>query len=526
MDIVSAILMEAFVSIHMSFFVLLPLAKILSKEENSKKIFWKLFWIRVAILLFFDIFISTSIVAIDIVLLFVGGFTLLPISSHIEKKRRAELNSFNTASQTNGTNMKPTTNNKLILKCTKCGAPLQVTDTVCSYCGTPFDGDNVEVSVGENAEFQSTILNSRILSPLDFEPEYCLPEDKLVETYIEKEMKNAGIEPNSKFIPKAIAKRKFVVNSIFSVLLFAYLSAIFFHFPLYTYVIGLVVLIVFLVLTRKYTLMKYLVKQVKARPSEKISNIVMNAKQSFVEDNSKTNFLITNVMAIILALVIFWTPNIMYEKLENGYGIRYYTCGVTNFTTATIPEKYKGEPITSMRGNTFSNMWFLKEVNLPDSITEIRGQAFKHDIQLASIDLPKNLKSIGGGAFYNCQALKYVFIPDTVTEIGGEAFYNASSLESIKLSNNITEIRGNTFENCFALKEISIPDSVTRIGGHAFYQCSILSNVTLTPNSQLREIGSSAFRLCNHLYSITLPQGVSINERAFKESPTSVHYFE
>lgn len=35
--------MEAFVTIHMSVFVLLPLSKLISKD-NSRKIFWTLFW--------------------------------------------------------------------------------------------------------------------------------------------------------------------------------------------------------------------------------------------------------------------------------------------------------------------------------------------------------------------------------------------------------------------------------------------------------------------------------------------------
>ena len=34
--------------------------------------------------------------------------------------------------------------------------------------------------------------------------------------------------------------------------------------------------------------------------------------------------------------------------------------------------------VVGLRGNTFSNMPFLTEVSLPDSITEIRGQAFKN----------------------------------------------------------------------------------------------------------------------------------------------------
>ena len=66
---------------------------------------------------------------------------------------------------------------------------------------------------------------------------------------------------------------------------------------------------------------------------------------------------------------------------------------------------------------------------------------------------------------------------------------------------------------------------MTRIGGHAFYGDSNLSEVQLTSNSKLNEIGSSAFRQCSSLYSITIPRTTYVNERAFKESPTNIQYF-
>ena len=90
----------------------------------------------------------------------------------------------------------------------------------------------------------------------------------------------------------------------------------------------------------------------------------------------------------------------------------------------------------------------------------------------------------------------------------------------------MSEIRGDSFEYCTSLKSITIPDSVERIGGHAFYGDIELVEVIFSANSRLNEIGSSAFRQCNNLYSITIPSGVYVNERAFKESPTSVKYFE
>ena len=351
-------------------------------------------------------------------------------------------------------------------------------------------------------------------------------EDKLLEEFINKELKKAGIDQNNKLVPFDILKRKSILTIIFSILVFVYISLIFFHFPIYTYIIGIIILFCFFRITSKYDLIKYLKKEIKARPSEKISNIVMNVKNSFVVDNLKLLRIISVVIAFILPMIIFINPNIMYEKVENGYAVRFYTFGLTNFKTATIPAKYKGENVVSLRGNIFSNMPFLESVTLPNTITEIRGQAFKNDRNLKHVNIPTKLEYLGGGAFYNCSSITSIVLPDTLTYMGGETFYGASSLSEIKLSKNLTEIRGDSFEFCTSLRSIEIPDKVTRIGGHAFYGDTSLSEVLFTENSELTEIGSSAFRQCTNLYSITIPDDVSVNERAFKESPTSINYFD
>ncbi|MBQ7790656.1 MAG: leucine-rich repeat protein [Bacilli bacterium] len=413
--------------------------------------------------------------------------------------------------------------NNIELKCAKCGNKLSLTHKFCGNCGEPFDGNNVKVELNPNAKLEASA--DVFITAKDFDPIFALPEDKLVEEFIEKELSKAEIDPNSKLIPSDILKRKRIFNIIFSVLIFIYISLMFFHFPIWTYIIGIIILFIFFKFTRNYNLMKYLKKQLKARPNEKISNIVMSTKTALVKDTSKITLFISLLIGLILPMIIFVKPIILYEKMDNGYGVRYYIFGLTNFTTATIPQTYKNENIISLRGNTFSNMPFLKEVTLPDTIIEIRGQAFKNDRSLTTVKLPSNLNYLGGGAFYNCTSLTSIEIPDLVTYIGGEAFYNAKSLKSVKLPINLTEIRGSTFENCSSLEAIVIPDSVTRIGGHAFYGNSSLSSVSISENSKLAEIGSSAFRRCDQLYEIYLPRTVYVNERAFKESPTTKRFY-
>lgn len=406
------------------------------------------------------------------------------------------------------------------LKCKNCGGNIKVTDKFCGNCGQPCNPSK------QNTEIVDPPIQKKIVTKANFDSMYNLTESQLLEEFINRQLSKLQIDKNSKVIPASLLKRKQILNILFVLLLFIYIILIFFHFPLLTYLIGLILLIVLFKYTRNYNMLKYLKKQIQERPSEKVTNIIMNVKTTFVPNKTKPIFIVGIVAAIILPLIIFAKPITFYEKMDNGYGVRFYTFGLTNFKTVNIPETYKGEEIVSIRGNVFANMPFLEEVNLPNSITEIRGKAFKNDISLTKINIPDSLEYLGGSAFYNCSSLRSVKLPDTLTYMGGETFYNAYSLENIELSKNLQEIRGNTFEECSSLISINIPDSVTRIGGHAFYGASRLSEVNITENSNLEEIGSSAFRECSSLLSIRVPKQTYINSRAFKNSPTSIYYYD
>lgn len=467
------------------------------------------YWI-ILVLLFIAFFIN-PLIFIGLLLFFI--FKLIYDLSKVPTKNIIQSENSNTSTKLPS----------VVIKCVKCGTQLNVDYKFCANCGETFDGNNVKVEMPENIILPSD--QKTIVTTSNFDSMFSLNEEAMLYEFMNRELTKAGIDKNSKLIPSEILKRRKILSIIFSILTFCLISLIFFHFPFFTYVCGAVILFFAFKLTNRYNFIEYLKKQIKSRPSEKISNIVMSIKQTMVKDTSGKVLFLGIILSIILPMIMFIKPIILYEKMDGGYAVRYYIFGLTNFKTATIPETHKNENVISLRGNTFSNMPFLSEVILPDTIIEIRGQAFKNNKSLKTIELPDNLSYLGGGVFYNCTSLESIEIPDSVTYIGGEAFYNAKSLKSVKLSNNITEIRGSTFENCKSLESIVIPDKVTRIGGHAFYGNSSLSSVSISENSQLTEIGSSAFRQCTSLYEIIMPITVYVNERAFKESPTIKRFY-
>lgn len=434
-------------------------------------------------------------VVIFVAMIFIGINKKIKLENNTDTKENTDTN---------------TDTKNIILKCNKCGNTVTVNDKFCTHCGEAISDNNIKVTL------------KKILKITDFDPIYRGSDDSLLEEIIKKELEKSGVSTSTKLIPQNILKRKFILNIIFCFLTYIYVCLIFFHFPILVYIVGLIILFIFYRVSNKYDFMKYLKKSIKERPNEKISNIIMINKLTLVEDNSRMSKNILIIASIVLAIILFYKPHIMYEKTDGGYAVRFYTYGLSNFDSVTIPETYKGEKVVSLRGNTFSNMFFLKEVSLPDTITSIRGQAFKNCFKLKGVDLPKKLEYLGGGAFYNAKSLKGIVLPDTLSYLGGEAFYNNSSLVEVKLSNSLQEIRGDTFSGCYSLLNIEIPDSVTRIGGHAFYENYKLNNVVISSDSKLQSIGSSAFRKCYHLSEITIPEDTSVNYRAFKESPTVI----
>ena len=80
--------------------------------------------------------------------------------------------------------------------------------------------------------------------------------------------------------------------------------------------------------------------------------------------------------------------------------------------------------------------------------------------------------------------------------------------------NGVTEIGERAFRNCQSLTSIHIPDSVTKIGICAFYYCKNLISIHLPDG--VTEIGYCAFYRCKNLISIHIPDGVTeIGKSAF-----------
>ena len=327
---------------------------------------------------------------------------------------------------------------------------------------------------------------------------YQKSNNALLRHFIKQELQKNNLSTKTD-IP-VIARKKLIVTCIFSLLTLALVSTEFFHFsqPLLKWELLNIALYIFFLY--RFNTMNYLMKEVKNRPDEDIGFIVT----SLLSDSGspvRARVLRWSILAagFILPVVLFLQPHMIFEHGPEGCYLRYYTKGIMPQYTVEVPAQHKGEDVVGIRGNVFANLEGVYTVILPDTIDVIRGHAF-----------------------YYCYDLETVVMPQTLSYLGGSAFENCYFLNDITIPQGLTEIKGSTFDSCGSLTNIKIPEGVTRIGAHAFYFCTELQHVSFP--STLREIGSSAFRDCWELQFAVLPEGVIVDERAFKDSETTIVY--
>ena len=166
--------------------------------------------------------------------------------------------------------------------------------------------------------------------------------------------------------------------------------------------------------------------------------------------------------------------------------------------------------ITSIKANAFNNCSkFLGSANNDmlnlQSITSIKGGAFSHCSSLTTVLISEEkLTEIGTSTFMGCSKLQNIVLPrnDTYTSISDYTFVNCTSLLTMNIHKNIKSIGRQAFIGCSNLDTVYLNNGLTSIGQSAFENCGI---VTLNTPPSLTDIGLNAFSNCPKLSILTLP---------------------
>ena len=239
------------------------------------------------------------------------------------------------------------------------------------------------------------------------------------------------------------------------------------------------------------------------------------------------------------------------------------------------------EDITFLGEWSFGYCANLKEIFLPESLTNIKWCSFYYCRSLEQIDIPKSVVTLGRRLFVGCSSLKHYsgkfastdgsaliyngamvafaygnlceeyHIPEKVTSIVNWTFSYCSSLRRIVFKgdkHSLKSVGGWAFEGCsalegflfgnnerlereliidgvlsyvapYGLKEYTTPSKVFSIGKRAFSECAELEKVHILP--QVNSIGEFAFYGAEKLSEVIVGEGVTkIGANAFDQCPS------
>ena len=164
------------------------------------------------------------------------------------------------------------------------------------------------------------------------------------------------------------------------------------------------------------------------------------------------------------------------------------------------------ESVTEIGWAAFRYAKDLEKVNLPESATTLGTYVFDCCYKLADTNLPSTITEIPDGFYYGCEALQGVDIPATVTRIGEYAF-DRVPLSEIALPEGLVSIGQKAFENT-KLAKVEFPKSVTTVGDHAFYSIDELAEIEFAEDGALASIGIGCFAQSGELTQIEIPNTV------------------
>ena len=211
-------------------------------------------------------------------------------------------------------------------------------------------------------------------------------------------------------------------------------------------------------------------------------------------------------------------PNTTLLSVTIPKTIKKMTSGCFEACTALNSVKFeKGSPIQELSGQ-FMGCSSLEEVVLPDNLSSIGegvGLAFAFCTSLKTIDLPKSVTAVKGAAFYGCTSLENINL-ENVKVIGPAVWYadgtfmGCTSLKNVNLENAI-KINSNAFCRCTSLETVKL-DNLEVLRTCAFDSCTSLKSIVA---NKLDTIEAHAFNDCINLKKVELSKAIKIMDNAF-----------
>jgi|GEM_PF-1017847 len=293
---------------------------------------------------------------------------------------------------------------------------------------------------------------------------------------------------------------------------------------------------------------------------------------------------------VLTALMLVGVLPIAVWAETSAYGYRVENDGTNDYAVielyegdggvVVVPEEIDGYPVKAIGYGVFSGRQDISHVTLPFGLEYLHGNVFSYS-SVMTITIPESLKMISSQCFFGSE-LKEIYIPAGVTSLGFGVFEECHSLVDVVIEADepspdwderwadgclaniwmggelvrerveqdgilyhiidgkeatvidyvgdywvdrvvvaeevngvpVTKIGANAFKDCQGIHAITLPDSVTEIGDYAFVSCREMQSINLP--LCLQKIGDGAFMWCVSLAELNIPRDVSyIGSQAF-----------
>lgn len=137
----------------------------------------------------------------------------------------------------------------------------------------------------------------------------------------------------------------------------------------------------------------------------------------------------------------------------------------------------------------------LGQVNLPTTLTEIGGNAFRYcpSFTVANWDELTSLTTIGNAAFMGNGLSGNITLPESITAIENMAFYQ-TNITSIVFPSSITTLGTQMLYRCYSLTKVVFKGDVKSLEGSVFGACSALEEIDLSACTSMPTYTSNPFQ--------------------------------
>ena len=193
------------------------------------------------------------------------------------------------------------------------------------------------------------------------------------------------------------------------------------------------------------------------------------------------------IVIYIVSGAIFWKigmPAFMFKYEKNDKGGITITDYLGPYLYVHIPDKIDGVEVTEIGEFSIGNDYHpkskfdsfiyhnIREVRLPDTVEKIGGFAFHDCYNLTNVNMPSSLRELEMSIFADT-GVKEIELPEGMTQIDDYAFCYSYRLEKVTLPDNIEEIDKWAFFYCVNLKEINVPEGLKKIDSSAFARTAL-----------------------------------------------------